>query len=139
MKAEPPADFKCRDKFLVQTVLISAAQELPDVSAIVCLRAALYLSRANTSSGRTSRKQQSHPYRRKRSVSTSYLCLDKPDLLLRTRLLHLARLSSESTTTMNFLHTVHPSRAPQHLSVIRLLPPADMRQPLSPVPKECKL
>lgn len=28
-------DYKCRDKFLVQTVLISAAQELPNVAAIV--------------------------------------------------------------------------------------------------------
>ncbi len=35
MKEDPPMDAKCRDKFLVQSVAVSADQELPNVTAIV--------------------------------------------------------------------------------------------------------
>lgn len=37
MKEDPPADAKCRDKFLVQSVAISADKDLANVSQIVCL------------------------------------------------------------------------------------------------------
>lgn len=36
MKEDPPADAKCRDKFLVQSVAISADQEFPNITQIVC-------------------------------------------------------------------------------------------------------
>ena len=35
MKQEPPADAKCRDKFLVQSVLITADKEFSNVTQIV--------------------------------------------------------------------------------------------------------
>ena len=35
MKEDPPADAKCRDKFLVQTVAITADREFSNVAAIV--------------------------------------------------------------------------------------------------------
>ena len=35
MKQEPPADAKCRDKFLVQSVIITADKEFSNVTQIV--------------------------------------------------------------------------------------------------------
>jgi len=35
MREDPPLDAKCRDKFLVQSVAISADKEYPNVSQIV--------------------------------------------------------------------------------------------------------
>lgn len=35
MKEDPPLDAKCKDKFLVQSVAISADKEFPNVSQIV--------------------------------------------------------------------------------------------------------
>lgn len=35
MKADPPADLKCRDKFLVQSVSITADREATNVQQIV--------------------------------------------------------------------------------------------------------
>jgi hypothetical protein len=35
MKQEPPLDAKCRDKFLVQSVIITADKEFTNVSQIV--------------------------------------------------------------------------------------------------------
>ena len=35
MKEDPPPDAKCRDKFLVQTVAITADREFSNVAAIV--------------------------------------------------------------------------------------------------------
>lgn len=35
MKQEPPADAKCRDKFLVQSVLITPDKEFSNVTQIV--------------------------------------------------------------------------------------------------------
>jgi hypothetical protein len=35
MKQEPPTDAKCRDKFLVQSVLITADKEFSNVTQIV--------------------------------------------------------------------------------------------------------
>jgi hypothetical protein len=37
MKQEPPLDTKCRDKFLVQSVLIAADKEFSNVQEIVGL------------------------------------------------------------------------------------------------------
>lgn len=37
MKEDPPFDAKCRDKFLVQSVAITADRELSNVAAIVSL------------------------------------------------------------------------------------------------------
>lgn len=79
MKEDPPADAKCRDKFLVQSVAISADKEVANVSQIVCLPACLpclYSKHTNTSpSGLKSSKPPSLRYRRRRSVSSS--CLPK--------------------------------------------------------------
>lgn len=36
MKSDPPADFKCRDKFLVQSISITADREATNVQTIVC-------------------------------------------------------------------------------------------------------
>ena len=36
MKEDPPAEAKCRDKFLVQTISITADREFTTVPAIVC-------------------------------------------------------------------------------------------------------
>lgn len=36
MKEDPPKDTKCRDKFLVQSVAITADKEVSNVSQIVC-------------------------------------------------------------------------------------------------------
>lgn len=38
MKEDPPLDAKCKDKFLVQSVAISADQEFPNVSQIVSIQ-----------------------------------------------------------------------------------------------------
>jgi hypothetical protein len=35
MKAEPPADAKCRDKFLVQSVSITPDKEFSSIAAVV--------------------------------------------------------------------------------------------------------
>lgn len=35
MKQEPPVDAKCRDKFLVQSVAVTADKEFTNISAIV--------------------------------------------------------------------------------------------------------
>lgn len=35
MKQEPPLDAKCRDKFLVQSVAVTADKEFTNISAIV--------------------------------------------------------------------------------------------------------
>lgn len=35
MKEDPPADMKCRDKFLVQSVALTADKEFTSVAAIV--------------------------------------------------------------------------------------------------------
>ena len=35
MKEDPPADFKCRDKFLVQSISITADREATNVQQIV--------------------------------------------------------------------------------------------------------
>lgn len=37
MKEDPPPDAKCRDKFLVQSVAVTADKEFSNVSQIVCL------------------------------------------------------------------------------------------------------
>lgn len=37
MKEDPPADAKCRDKFLVQSVLVTADKEFTNVASLVCL------------------------------------------------------------------------------------------------------
>lgn len=37
MKEDPPLDFKCRDKFLVQSVTITADQEVNPVAQIVSI------------------------------------------------------------------------------------------------------
>lgn len=39
MKEEPPLDAKCRDKFLVQSVAVSADKEFSNVASIVRTRA----------------------------------------------------------------------------------------------------
>lgn len=36
MKEDPPLDAKCRDKFLVQSVAVSADKEFSNVASIVC-------------------------------------------------------------------------------------------------------
>jgi hypothetical protein len=43
MKADPPADFKCKDKFLVQSVAITADREATNVQSIVCVPNSLFL------------------------------------------------------------------------------------------------
>ena len=35
MKSDPPADYKCRDKFLVQSIAITADREATNVQQIV--------------------------------------------------------------------------------------------------------
>lgn len=36
MKEDPPPDAKCRDKFLVQSVLVTADKEFTNVASLVC-------------------------------------------------------------------------------------------------------
>jgi hypothetical protein len=36
MKEDPPPDAKCRDKFLVQSVLVTADKEFTNVGSLVC-------------------------------------------------------------------------------------------------------
>ena len=36
MKEDPPLDAKCRDKFLVQSVAVTADKEFSNVASIVC-------------------------------------------------------------------------------------------------------
>ena len=43
MKEDPPPDAKCRDKFLVQSVLVTADKEFANVGALV--RSTLYCVR----------------------------------------------------------------------------------------------
>lgn len=38
MKEDPPPDAKCRDKFLVQSVLVTADKEFANVGSLVRLR-----------------------------------------------------------------------------------------------------
>lgn len=38
MKEDPPPDAKCRDKFLVQSVLVTADKEFTNVGSLVCRR-----------------------------------------------------------------------------------------------------
>jgi hypothetical protein len=38
MKEDPPPDAKCRDKFLVQSVLVTADKEFTNVGSLVCHR-----------------------------------------------------------------------------------------------------
>ncbi len=50
MKEDPPLDAKCRDKFLVQSVAVTADRELSNVAAIVSLaypmvNGAMYLTK----------------------------------------------------------------------------------------------
>jgi hypothetical protein len=69
MKVEPPADAKCRDKFLVQSVAVTADKEFTNIAAIVrpFFRAVYKL--ANGRSGNMSMRQNGHLYKRKRSES----------------------------------------------------------------------
>lgn len=41
MKVEPPLDAKCRDKFLVQSVAVTADKEFTNIAAIVSILADL--------------------------------------------------------------------------------------------------
>ena len=45
MKAEPPLDLKCRDKFLVQSVAVTADKEFTNIAAIVRSYPSLFLER----------------------------------------------------------------------------------------------
>ena len=47
MKEDPPPDAKCRDKFLVQTVAITAEKEFNNVAALVGAMAELYVQRTD--------------------------------------------------------------------------------------------
>lgn len=76
MKEDPPADAKCRDKFLVQSVAISADKEVANVSQIV--RYHCQLSKPSViltfhCSGPRSSRMPSRRYKRRRSVLSSCL------------------------------------------------------------------
>jgi hypothetical protein len=47
MKEDPPPDAKCRDKFLVQSVLVTADKEFTNVGSLVCKLLATAISIAN--------------------------------------------------------------------------------------------
>ena len=54
MKEDPPLDAPCRDKFLVQSVLIDGSQEI-DVASVVSIKTLVpYASILNSCSGQTS-------------------------------------------------------------------------------------
>lgn len=104
MKEEPPADAKCRDKFLVQSVVVAASKELDNIQTLVRSdqdeEAELYLT--NLNSGQTSSKPTSRRYKKRRSASSSFLptlppCPPRPRQLPRRQ--GKARTAVLSSTT----------------------------------------
>lgn len=63
MKEDPPLDQKCRDKFLVQSVLVPADKEFSNVTAIVCSSA--LPSKENGIKPAIRAGSQSHPRKKK--------------------------------------------------------------------------
>lgn len=83
MKSEPPLDAKCRDKFLVQSVAVTADKEFADIASIVGSPQRRYLECLLTSrSGRTWAMRRNRPSRRRRYASLSFRQTD-PQVLLR--------------------------------------------------------
>jgi hypothetical protein len=70
MKQEPPLDAKCRDKFLVQSVAVTADKEFTNISAIVSIPVLSCFSRENEtlirSSGSMLMKPKSRLSRKRR-------------------------------------------------------------------------
>lgn len=73
MKVEPPADTRCRDKFLVQSVAVTADKEFTNIAQIVRQSRPTNLEKPppNCRSGSMSTKQRSLRFRRRRSESSS--------------------------------------------------------------------
>lgn len=72
MKEDPPLDAKCRDKFLVQSVAISADKEYANVSSVVCCATLSYHATILIAcSGHTSSKMPNPLSRKRRSASSS--------------------------------------------------------------------
>jgi hypothetical protein len=46
MKEDPPPDAKCRDKFLVQSVLVTADKEFTNVGSLVGISSRAHATRA---------------------------------------------------------------------------------------------
>ena len=68
MKEDPPLDIKCRDKFLVQTVAITADKESQSATEIVqpITLGWDHILILTLSSGHMSTKMTSHPSKKKR-------------------------------------------------------------------------
>jgi len=86
MKEDPPPDAKCRDKFLVQSVLVTADKEFANVASLV--RKTPHRVKAwliSSFSGRTSSRLQRGPSRSAKSGSSfSRLTMRRPPLPGRT-------------------------------------------------------
>jgi len=77
MKEDPPADAKCRDKFLVQSIAISADNEYSNIQQVVCVEVGSSTAGARMLtrliSGSTSKRPPSHRSKRRRSEFYSSL------------------------------------------------------------------
>lgn len=79
MKEDPPLEAKCRDKFLVQSVAISADKEVSNIAQIVCYQYRTSYESVLTllDSGPTLNRQPSHRSKKRRYVSASSLQMDR--------------------------------------------------------------
>ena len=135
MKEDPPLEAKCRDKFLVQSVAVTADREFSNVASIV--RWPFFLSlgaiewdKANVGrfSGHTSNKQTSRLSRRRKSVSAS--C---PPTMLQ-----LPRLEPTEPAQRAFMriNCAHPHlRRPLLPTAVLQLPLSELFPAQNPVPQ----
>jgi hypothetical protein len=72
MKVEPPVDAKCRDKFLVQSVAVTADKEFTNIAAIVRPPHLNTLNNANSNSGNMWMTQIVPRYKRRRSELSTF-------------------------------------------------------------------
>ena len=120
MKEDPPPDAKCRDKFLVQSVLVTADKEFTNVGSLV-RRSGVYvpldLRQRLTAfhSGRTLSRRPSLRSKRRRSGSSFSL----PTTARPTRPLQGPTVSAASRCS----HLRHPRPSPPSAAYQRLLDP----------------
>jgi hypothetical protein len=108
MKEDPPPDAKCRDKFLVQSVLVTADKEFANVASLVRITSSIMWDHGLTSiSGRTSSRRQSHQSRSGRLGSFS-----SQPMMLALRRRRQRQMESGTKTSARCTHPPHPKPSP---------------------------
>lgn len=122
MTEEPPLDHKCRDKFLVQSVGISASDEIGNVQSVVSGSGQVsVIIELMSYSGPTSKKTPAPRFKKRKFASISCLQLVEEQQLAHTMLprlrdralLHMARRISRQPTAPQPLTRLHKVPTPR--------------------------